>query len=984
MDNKYIFGSYLNMAIDNFINTIHLLAKKLKTPKGNDQNLDQVETYISRIFNNSNRVPETEKIVEFYFPWLEALKFANGFEESELQELKTFYKDVLCAFAKNLKDLRDSYTHYIHNAVVYSPIIYKKEGIIYQISILKALLQIYDASIKLVKERFSANECAVSHLRRYKMNGKNAVRKTEADHFMYLLEKNNQLTEKGVAFFTSLFLNRKYGYLMLKQLKGFKNGGTFSYRLTLETFLAHSNIKPVERLKAEKYSDTAFIMDLLGEICKIPNELYKTLHETYINQYKDKLNIDIDEDTSYEAYCKRGRNRFEQLALTYLDRLDDFKRIGFYTYLGNYVHKAYMKVRIDETEQERYLSEKMYGCCKDIYRDLSSVVANQYNIKVKDSTETSYMLPDEFQPHVIKAYPHYVVNNNNVGIRLLSETESGLPKLENKGSKNVVPHFWMSKYDLPALLFYAYLRSDSRFANKCDKSVDEILREALLKSKEEKTKQAEDVSVLMIRRVEKAIIWTKTKLNEAEKQRDNKKSFKIGEKADILAHDMLWLQPAKDSKDKVTGANFRALQTSLAFFRRNELENVFKRAFLIGGKNPHPFLSQIKVNTMASLFDFYLAYMRERLNYFERIKLKLHKGRINISCHPLRKLQQGKSSATEREKEGQPIFLPRGIFNEAIKSCLQKTKLGTYLKNQGADNRSWNVAYQILKFHEIINEDEIQEFYKQPRKYVFLDENRYLTLEERAERLKEKKPENIEVSRANDILEKEEYLLRKSYNQVCNNESIIRQYQVQDILLFMVAKRLWNETLFGDNQGRKEKVSTSFSMTLKDVNKKFDQPVRFEIKMNNITLFSDTDIPVKNFGKMLRLKKDIRFISYDKLFEGNRQIIDYKSYINEEECFDKCRVQAVKLCHELEKKLLEKGLISDSPNKGYYPFSELIDIIVHRVSNNNFNSNFINNARNMFLHNEYKKVCINNVEIMIAEKVYNLFSKNLEHIMECL
>ena len=48
MDNKYIFGSYLNMANDNFINTIHLFAKKLKTPKGNDQNLDQVETYISR------------------------------------------------------------------------------------------------------------------------------------------------------------------------------------------------------------------------------------------------------------------------------------------------------------------------------------------------------------------------------------------------------------------------------------------------------------------------------------------------------------------------------------------------------------------------------------------------------------------------------------------------------------------------------------------------------------------------------------------------------------------------------------------------------------------------------------------------------------------------------------------------------------------------------------------------------------------------
>lgn len=985
MDSKYILGSYLNMANDNFINTIHLLAKKLKTPKGEDQNLDQVVSYIPRIFDNSNQVPETEQIVEFYFPWLEALKNANGFGKSELPELKIFYKDVLCSFAKNLKDLRDNYTHYIHKTISYHPIIYKKEGNTLQSSLPKALLQIYDASIKLAKERFLADENAVTHLRRYKMVGKKVVRKTEADHFLYLLEKDHLLTEKGIAFFTSLFLNRKYGYLMLKQLKGFKQGGTLAYRLTLETFLAYSNIKPVERLKADKYSDVAFIMDLLGEISKIPKELYHILPETYILQYKDKLHIELNEDISLEAYCSRGRNRFDQLALTYLDRLEDFKQIGFYTYLGNYIHNGYMKARIDGTEQERYLSEKMYGCCKDIYRDLSAIVAKQYNIEVKDSTETSYMLPNDFQPHVIRAYPHYVINNNNIGIRLLDEGESGFPILENRGTKNVVPHFWMSKYDLPALLFYAYLRSDNRFASKCEKTIDEILRGYLSKSKDKKSKQAEKVSVLMLRRIDKAIIWTQTKLNEAEKQRDNKKSFKIGEKADILAHDMLWLQPAKESKDKVSGANFRALQTSLAFFRRNELDDIFKRSFLIGGNNPHPFLSRIKINTMPSLFDFYLVYMRERLNYWEKIKLKLLKGHINVSCHPLRKLNHEKPVAQENKKEGQPVFLPRGIFNDVIKKCLQKTKLGIYLKDQGVEKRPWNVAYQILKFHEIINDDDIQEFYEQPRKYAFLDENHYLTLEERTDRLKNLKPECIEVSKANDILEKEDYLLRKSYNQVCDNESAIRLYQVQDILLFMIAQRLCNEIILGDKQEKKEKIVTSFSLTLKNLSKKFDQPVHFEIKMNNVNLFSDTDFPVKNFGKMLRLKKDARFISYDKLFKGQKQNINYNDYCKEEEYFDICRIQMVKLCHELEEKLLEKGIITESPNSGYYPFADLVQRIINQgVVIRSSDVKFILEARNMFLHNEYKQYCvnsINSIDSFIAEKVYNLFKQKMDNIL---
>ena len=111
---------------------------------------------------------------------------------------------------------------------------------------------IYDSAINIIKERFQAEEKEMEHLRRYTRKKGRVVLKTEDDHFYYTLANNNDLSEKGYAFFISMFLERKYSYLFLKKLSGFKRGDSLQYRLTLEVFTALSTKPPVERLRTTK------------------------------------------------------------------------------------------------------------------------------------------------------------------------------------------------------------------------------------------------------------------------------------------------------------------------------------------------------------------------------------------------------------------------------------------------------------------------------------------------------------------------------------------------------------------------------------------------------------------------------------------------------------------------------------------------------------------------------------------------------------
>lgn len=379
----------------------------------------------------------------------------------------------------------------------------------------------------------------------------------------------------------------------------------------------------------------------------------------------------------------------------------------------------------------------------------------------------------DFKPHYVEAVnPHYIVNGNNIGIKILPEGKSIFPVIEENGAKLPSPDYWLSKYELPAMLFYTYLRKYNKNKEVCKQSVSEILKNAVRK---QKTSSPEDQSVLMKRRIEREIIWCDTKLNEignVQKKdvtfgKKTYKTLKAGRIADILTRDMLYLQPSlADVKGygKVTGANFQALQRSIAYYGeyRNGLNDIFIRAGLLNSNNKHPFLEKIDPQDYSSLIAFYGSYLHRRKTYFEEQKGKVVKGKKNFQCYPLRDLQ------VEYKKEirtDAPVFLPRGLFDKAIKECLQKSSLNKIVTSDRA-----NVAYLIQQYFKEICKDDVPEFYTQPRNYRLFEKEKdiinppkkYLTLEERSTELMRLKPKKIPPSKANEVLEKEDHLKRQA------------------------------------------------------------------------------------------------------------------------------------------------------------------------------------------------------------------------------
>lgn len=989
IENKHIFAAYANLAIDGLIKTLNFIAKKLDTQKQlSSWDIKHVITLIDSIFDQ-NPQNNLEQVVEGYLPWIKPIIEMKTPKKGERQSDKLCieYKTIITAFASLLNDVRNYYTHYYHDPICIYPGGY---------DIPSSLNCIYDSAINIIKERFQAEEKEIEHLRRYTRKKGRVVLKTEDDHFYYTLVNNNDLSEKGYAFFISMFLERKYSYLFLKKLSGFKRGDSLQYRLTLEVFTALSTKPPVERLRTTKDTKQDRALDILNELSRIPIELYQTLEPKYREMYNETLQpTDAEDPYGLPDRSRiRFRSRFEAFALHFLDKQADFKEIGFYTYLGNYFHNGYQKTRVDRETKDRYINFQLAGFCKNIQDISAKKLSEALNVKSIDISTDSIPDINSFEPYLVQSTPHYIVNGNNIGIKVLPEGKDTYPTIDEKGAKMPIADFWLSKYELPAMLFYTYLRNNNIHKSHCPLSVKDIIERSIHKST--KQKHPEERSELMLRRVMKAIFWTDSKLNEVERIKSQKSAFgkrqheilKAGRIAETLVRDMLWLQPSKNNgRDKVTEPNFQAIQVSLAYFgiRRNDLTEIFTRAGLINSSNPHPFLAQIGTN-YTSLIEFYIAYLKERKVYFSRIQKKILQGKLNIQCHPLRDLQREPNKPQDKEEA---IFLPRGLFNEAIINCLKKSKLKQLIESPTREKSpALNVSYLIQNYFRTYFEDQSQEFYAQPRNYRLFDKlspnkgksKSYLSLEQRIKKMEELRPSKIPVAEANKLLEKEDRLYRKNYNEICDNESIIRLYQIQDILLFMMTK----EYLPSDLYNRINKYK------LENVKGILNERVSYLIDLNPLKIQGE-DIKIKDYGKLFYIHHDTRISSLNKVLSkvkrnnsisSSVKIQPYENYKRECLDFEEAQIQIIPIIHSFEIAMVSMfpDLKKATPGN-YYDFNELITEYEKRTKQK-IDSSFLIKTRNMFLHDKYEAECIKEIsdDFVYAKKIMAEFKMKIENI----
>ena len=203
----------------------------------------------------------------------------------------------------------------------------------------------------------------------------------------------------------------------------------------------------------------------------------------------------------------RKENRFPYFALRYIDNRDIFPTIRFHLDLGYYRFAFYPKTRIDGTEETRILQKRINGFGKlvitenarlDKWRDLFQ----ESEIKKPNETENAEIARDEegniieieqlvkangdTKPFVTDKRASYNFHCNRIGLyweqnpKPEEEYKTYVPNLNTKVNAaektrpdvNVItPLASLSVHDLPALIFYEYLRDGD------GKPAEEIIKE---------------------------------------------------------------------------------------------------------------------------------------------------------------------------------------------------------------------------------------------------------------------------------------------------------------------------------------------------------------------------------------------------------------------------------------------------------------------------------------------------------------------------
>lgn len=503
-----------------------------------------------------------------------------------------------------------------------------------------------------------------------------------------------------------------------------------------------------------------------------------------------------------------------------------------------------------------------------------------------------------------------------------------------------------------------------------------------------------------------------------------------GRLAAYLATDICRLQPssrkgAEYGTDRLTGLNFRLLQTSIATYNCGESDilygrfrDVFCSAGLIGGDNPHPFLDKVlpeaySVRCPRNTIEFYERYLEEYQRYLKPLVIKLEKGKVPS----LSFVNEGQRRWARRDDAyyhelgnlylSQAIELPRQMFDDEIKDKLREMP-----EMRDVDFEHANVTFLIGEYLKRVCHDESQEFYSWPRHYKYVDMLKCILnpkngslqavytqmgereglwqersgLEEKYAkiRLRDLGRKGLDKDEANERIKTGLGNRKKEYQKA---EKVIRRYKVQDALLFMLAK----DTLFKPVEVDDERFKLKDIMPdgekgiLSEVvpmDFRFMVPVRekgcWEVQYMSATLHSD-EMKIKNFGDFFALARDKRMKTLLPLVGYEVQKKDIEDEFDK---YDDCRPELIAMVLDFERWAYEtypelKELVTDNVNYGSL-FSALLGQLQNMNELTSEEKYALTGIRNAFCHNSYPTDS-NMVEVKelpkIAEHLKELFKK---------
>lgn len=258
---------------------------------------------------------------------------------------------------------------------------------------------------------------------------------------------SGHFTEKGLAFFICLFLERRYAFRFLSRLEGLKRNDTAWARATLQCFTLYCCRLPTPRLDS---SD--ILLDMLNELGRCPDPLYHCLSEPDRDRFdfSDKralaaADLGPDEPAGIvRTPMKRHDDRFPYFALRFFDDTRALGSLRFHLHLCQRVTDRYPKT-IDGQTRERLLLEpvRVFGRWADY---APAKMPPYWKQALDDDTIRQFA-------------PRYNLDGNNIPMRIVDNPgKTTFPSLGKQRAEQ--PHFILSTYELRNLFLYHYLHRE--------------------------------------------------------------------------------------------------------------------------------------------------------------------------------------------------------------------------------------------------------------------------------------------------------------------------------------------------------------------------------------------------------------------------------------------------------------------------------------------------------------------------------------------
>lgn len=516
-----------------------------------------------------------------------------------------------------------------------------------------------------------------------------------------------------------------------------------------------------------------------------------------------------------------------------------------------------------------------------------------------------------------------------------------------------------------------------------------------------------------------------------------------GSLARYLAKDMIAMVDPKDGA-KPSGLDFTLLQAAIATYQGNgcplektELGATIKKAF---AWQAHPFLPKIMNLTVSDTIDLYSRYQNEKTKYLDRL-LQSHKYSDTYFLRNAHRNMMAKTRSYMRDQMGQDgtlieglahryrktLQLPDGLFTNAIREQLAKINNSDIQDALNNPQFGHSAAYLLnLWFTKIIG-DQSQPFYRSDthghyKRHYKLLETLYpkkTPLDDATLAAKLKGGKNSVIKQEIDkqapvaTKEAEHQKLMHLLRDLQRNERTIRRYRNQDMVLFLMAKKLLlsggapfmnraesdgsrqfllqNIVPIGVNHGEgnnllNQKVSLSTRITLLDDKNK---PIKDSEKHPMKRTIHQKEIKMKNYGDFFRFLYDSRIGILLSQLPDDEAGIAREKLEKELDTYDNSRTDIFKVIHKIERQIIEEHPELKNPNSNHFtndkgtPYRNNFTLLLTLSAlfseadhNLNQKGKLLKDIRDAFCHNKY----IENIERAIKEKEERELPKIAENL----